>query len=174
MVPEIEALEGIEIVRREFRPDDLHDRFLVISATNDRSVNEAVAEAARRRSMLVNVVDVPDLCNFFVNAQVCRGDLMISVSTSGASPALAKRIREELEQHYGEEYAGFLLLMREYRPKILREIPDPERRTGVFERLAASGIEKIYRDGGETAARKAIEGIISEGARASERTEPAP
>ena len=68
--PEIEALEEVEIIRREFRPDDLHGRFLVISATNDRSVNEEVARTASRRSMLVNVVDVPELCNFYVNAQM--------------------------------------------------------------------------------------------------------
>lgn len=174
VVSEIEALEGLEIVKREFRLDDLDEKFLVISATNNRSVNEAVADAARRRSMLVNVVDVPDLCNFYVNAQVCRGDLTISVSTGGASPALTKRIRKELERQYGEEYACFLLLMREYRPMVLREIPDPERRKMVFEQLASAGIEEVYRERGEAAARKAIEDMISEGACAPERTEPEP
>jgi len=161
-LPEIEALEEVEIIRRAFRSEDLHGRFLVISATDDRSVNEEVALAAKKRSMLVNVVDVPDLCNFYVNAQVLRGDLAISVSTGGASPALAKRIRKELERQYGEEYEGFLLLMREYRPMVLNEIADPNRRKSAFERLARDGIEKIYREDGESAARKAIEDIINE------------
>ncbi|UCD56722.1 MAG: bifunctional precorrin-2 dehydrogenase/sirohydrochlorin ferrochelatase [Candidatus Hydrogenedentota bacterium] len=171
VLPEIEALEEVEIARHEFRPRDLDGQFLVISATNSRSVNGAVAKAAKRRSMLVNVVDDPELCNFYVNSQVRRGDLTISVSTGGASPALAKRIRKELEHQYGKEYTGLLLLMREYRPMIIREVPDAERRRKVFERLANARIEKIYREQGEAAARKSIEDLINEGAYASERTE---
>jgi precorrin-2 dehydrogenase/sirohydrochlorin ferrochelatase len=171
VTPEIEALEEVEIARREFRIEDLRGRFLVISATDSREVNEKVATEARRRGMLVNVVDVPDLCNFFVNSQMRRGDLTISISTGGASPALAKRIRKELERSYGEEYAGFLSLMREYRPLILREVTDPDRRSRVFKGLANARIEETYRAEGEGAARKAIERIINEGAHAPEETE---
>lgn len=171
VAPEIEALEEVEIARRKFRVEDLRGRFLVISATDDREANEKVAGAARRRGMLVNVVDVPDLCNFFVNSQVRRGDLTISVSTGGASPALAKRIRKELERRYGEEYAGFLSLMREYRPMIIREVADPGRRGRIFKQLADARIEEVYRSEGETAARKAVEEIINRGAYAPEETE---
>jgi precorrin-2 dehydrogenase/sirohydrochlorin ferrochelatase len=171
VAPEIEALEEVEIVRREFRPKDLNGKFLVISATDDRSVNEAVAKEAKQRQLLVNVVDVPELCTFFVNSQVRRGDLAITVSTGGASPALAKRIRKELERAYGEEYAGYLQLMREYRPMVIREVADPERRRAVFERLAAPRLVRIYEEEGEAAARKAIENIINQGAYASETAE---
>lgn len=166
-LPEIEALEEVELIRREFRPRDLEGKFLVIGATDARTVNEKVANEARRRGMLVNVVDVPELCTFHVNSQVRRGDLTISISTGGASPALAKRIRRELEKQYGEEYGAFLALMREYRPMVLREVSDPERRQKIFKRLAGSRVEKIYRDDGEAAARRAIEDIINEGAFAS-------
>lgn len=177
VAPEIEALqkvkgvEAIEIARRKFRIEDLRGMFLVISATDDRDVNELVAREARGQGTLVNVVDVPELCNFYVNAQVRRGDLTISVSTGGASPALAGKIRKDLERVYGEEYADFLLLMREYRPTIIGEIADLERRSEVFKKLAGAGIEKVCRDDGLTAARKAIEEIINEGARAPEKTE---
>lgn len=171
VAPEIEALEEVEIARRKFRVEDLHGKFLVIGATDDREVNEQVAKAARKRGMLVNVVDVPDLCNFYVNSQVRRGDLTISISTGGASPALAKRIRKEIERQYGEEYADFLLLMREYRPMIIKEVGDLERRSKIFKRLADAGIEKIHRENGEAAARKAIEDMINEGAYAPEQTE---
>ena len=171
VLPEIEALEEVEIVRREFRPEDLDGRFLVISATDDKSVNETVAKAARRRSMLVNVVDDPDLSNFHVNSQVRRGELTISVSTGGASPALSRRIRGELERLYGEEYAGFLSLMREYRPLIIKEIPDQEHRKEVFEQLVRARIEEVYRERGEAAARKEIEGMIEQGARGPENME---
>ncbi len=171
LMPEVEALEGIEIIKRKFLPEDLQGKFLVVSATNDRLVNETVAREARQRNMLVNVVDVPELCNFFVNAQVRRGDLTISVSTGGASPALSKRIRGELERQYGDEYGAFLLLMREYRPLIIKEIPDPEQRKITFERLVNARIENVYREKGEGAARKAIEDIIDNYVRAPEKTE---
>jgi precorrin-2 dehydrogenase/sirohydrochlorin ferrochelatase len=168
---EIDALDGVEIIRRKFRVDDLEGIFLVISATDNREVNEQVADAARERGMLVNVVDVPDLCNFYVNAQVRRGDLTISVSTGGASPAMARRIREELEDRYGAEYAEFLSLMREYRPAIIDAISDLERRTVIFKKLANAGIEKILRESGEAAARKAIGEIIDAAANASDQME---
>jgi precorrin-2 dehydrogenase/sirohydrochlorin ferrochelatase len=170
VVPEIEALEEVEITLRGFRAGDLEGKFLVVSATNDRSVNETVARAAMRRSMLVNVVDVPELCNFFVNSQVRRGDLTISVSTGGASPALSKRIRKELEMQYGEEYGGLLRLMREYRSLIMREVSDPARRKRIFERLAGARIEKVLREEGEAAARKTVEDMINQGAYEPEGT----
>lgn len=174
VAPEIEALQKakeVEIARRKFRIEDLRGMFLVISATDDRDVNELVAREARGQGTLVNVVDVPELCNFYVNAQVRRGDLTISVSTGGASPALAGKIRKDLERVYGEEYADFLLLMREYRPTIIGKIADLERRSAVFKKLSVAGIEKVCRDDSLAAARKAIEEIINEGARAPEETE---
>jgi len=170
VVPEIEDLEEVEITLREFRTGDLEGRFLVVSATDDKSVNEAVARAARKRSMLVNVVDVPELCNFYVNSQVRRGDLTISVSTGGASPALAKRIRRDLEMQFGQEYADLLRMMAEYRSLILRDVADPERRKKIFERLAHARIEKTLREQGEAAARKMIEDIINQGAYEPEAT----
>jgi precorrin-2 dehydrogenase/sirohydrochlorin ferrochelatase len=168
-VPEVERLKEVELKKRAFLPEDLDQQFLVVSATDDRTVNKMVAQAAKQRMTLVNVVDDPELCNFYVNSQVRRGDLVISVSTGGASPALAKRIRKELESQYGAEYAGFLQLMREYRPRIITGIPDPERRHRVFERLANAGIENIYRERGSVAARAAIENVINEGASTPEK-----
>jgi precorrin-2 dehydrogenase/sirohydrochlorin ferrochelatase len=161
MSPDVEALEKVELLQREFQPEDLLGKFLVISATDDRSVNEAVARAAKERGILVNVVDVPELCNFFVNSLVHRGDLAISVSTGGASPALAKRIRQELEEQYGEEYAFFLELMREYRPRIIERFPDPQRRQKVFEGIVSSKIEVMLKERGERIARETIEAIIN-------------
>jgi precorrin-2 dehydrogenase/sirohydrochlorin ferrochelatase len=158
---EIETLEGVELIRREFRPTDLEGRFLVISATDKREVNEAVARAARERRMLVNVVDVPELCNFYVNSLVRRGDLAISISTGGASPALAKKIRKDLEERYGDEYARFLDLMREYRPRIIERMTDPQARQKVFEAIVNGGIENLLKEKDEPAARQAIEAIIN-------------
>jgi precorrin-2 dehydrogenase/sirohydrochlorin ferrochelatase len=167
MLPEIEALEGIERVKREFRAADIDGRFLVISATDDTLVNEEVARTAKERRLLVNVVDVPELCNFYVNSLVRRGDLAISISTGGASPALAKRIRKELQDRYGDEYGIFLDLMREYRPRIIEQVPDVWARQKVFEELVNSGAEKLIKEKGESAGREAIETIINRGAAAT-------
>src|SRR4051794_23051383 len=102
-VPELQdlAAEGsIAWERREYRPEDLERTFIVIAATDDTDVNIRIFEDAERRAMLVNVVDVPPLCNFILPAIVRTGPLAIAISTAGASPALAKRIKREIAAAY--------------------------------------------------------------------------
>lgn len=96
--------------------------FIVICATDDAAVNRQAAQEARRQGALVNVVDAPELCDFTVPARISRGELLITVSTGGKSPALARRLREELEQHYGPEYGLYLELVARLRAEI-REHP---------------------------------------------------
>ena len=88
---------------------------MVIAATSDTDVNIAVYDDAERRAMLVNVVDVPPLCNFILPAIVRTGPLAIAISTAGASPALAKRIKNEIAEEYGEPYARLAILLNEAR-----------------------------------------------------------
>jgi precorrin-2 dehydrogenase/sirohydrochlorin ferrochelatase len=110
------AAEGsIDWERRAYRAADLEGSFLVIAATNDSEVNIAVHEDAEARAMLVNVVDVPPLCNFILPAIVRSGPLAIAISTAGASPALAKRIKAEIAAQYGEPYARLAVLLNEVR-----------------------------------------------------------
>ncbi|MED4923409.1 NAD(P)-dependent oxidoreductase [Anoxybacillus geothermalis] len=138
-VPDIEALAAKgEIVWRQktFAEDDLAGAFLVIAATNDRNVNEAVAQAAAP-GQLVNVVDDPKRCDFHVPAVIRRGPLTIAVSTGGASPALARRIRRELEEKYGEEYEPYLQFLQKARDIILREVAGDAARKRLFRALAA-------------------------------------
>src|SRR4051812_38093873 len=102
--PPLERLAGegsIEWIRREYRTGDLERTFIAIAATNDTDVNIRVYEDAEERAMLVNVVDVPPLCNFILPAIVRTGPLAIAISTAGASPALAKRIKREIADAYG-------------------------------------------------------------------------
>ena len=104
-MPELRALadEGsIEWIRREYEPGDLEATFIAIAATDDTDVNIRVYEDAERRAMLVNVVDVPPLCNFILPAIVRTGPLAIAISTAGASPALAKRIKRQIAEEFGE------------------------------------------------------------------------
>jgi precorrin-2 dehydrogenase/sirohydrochlorin ferrochelatase len=110
------ALEGsIRWERREYEPADLERTFLAIAATSDTEVNIRVYEDAAAHAMLVNVVDVPPLCNFILPAIVRTGPLAIAISTAGASPALAKRMKREVAELFGEPYALLAVLLNDVR-----------------------------------------------------------
>jgi len=98
----------IEWSEKEFAPEDLNDAFLVIAATAVPSVNEAVYRAADTRGLLCNAVDDTENCHFYYGSVVQRGDLQIAISTNGKSPALAQRLRKELETQFGPEYESWL------------------------------------------------------------------
>jgi siroheme synthase-like protein len=98
----------VEWSEKEFAPDDLGDAFLVIAATSVPSVNEAVYRAAEARGLLCNAVDDVENCHFYYGAVVQRGDLQVAISTNGKSPALAQRLRKELESQFGPEYESWL------------------------------------------------------------------
>src|SRR5829696_4265034 len=135
-VPELEALaaEGsIEWERREYEAADLERTFIVIAATNDTDVNIRVYEDAERRTMLVNIVDVPPLCNFILPAIVRTGPLAIAISTAGASPALAKRIKREIAAAYGEPYARLAVLLNDARGWAKGTLPSYQDRKAFFE-----------------------------------------
>ncbi len=144
-----EVTERIKILAREgkiiweerpYRSGDLKDAFLVIAATNNPQVQEEVFAEAEERKIFCNVVDKPALCSFIVPSVVKRGRLQIAISTSGASPALAKRLREQLEELFGPEYAEYLELMAAWRKEILaRELPEAERQK-LFEQLVLAPI----------------------------------
>lgn len=142
------AEEGaINLVSRRYAAEDLDGCFLVISAADDRSINSRVADDCFARNILVNVVDDPARCSFTVPSVLRRGSLCITVSTEGKSPLLAKKIREELEDLFGPEYAEFLDLMGEVRSRVIRDIPDAETRRRIFECLINSDILELIREG---------------------------
>ena len=114
-------------------PQDLEGVFMAIAATNDTDVNIAVYDDAERRAMLVNVVDVPPLCNFILPAIVRTGPLAIAISTAGASPALAKRIKREISEQFGEPYAQLAMLLNEVRGWAKGTLPTYQDRKQFFE-----------------------------------------
>lgn len=121
---------------REFVPADLEGAFLVIAATNSPAVNEQVFRAGKERGVLCNVVDDPENCDFYYPAVVHRGALQIAISTGGHSPALAHRLRVELEQQFGPEYEQWVEQMGSERRKILaRDMSDDQRRE-LLEQIA--------------------------------------
>lgn len=134
----------------------LEGAFLAIGATDRPEVNRRVYEDARQRGVLVNVVDVPACCDFIVPSVVRRGDLTLAVSTGGRSPALAKRIREDLEARYGSEYADFLRVMGKIREKVVGEGKGSESNRLVFEEILRSPLLECIREGRWEDARKLV------------------
>jgi len=132
------ALERkIELELRAFAPDDLDGAFLAVVATNSRSLNERVYHEAQRRRVLCNVVDVPELCDFFYPSVVRRGDLQIAISTAGQSPSLAQKIRLQLEKQFGPAYAAWVAELGETRKLILASDLDKERKLDLLHSLAS-------------------------------------
>jgi precorrin-2 dehydrogenase/sirohydrochlorin ferrochelatase len=130
------ALEGsITWERREYEPADLDRALIAIAATNDTDVNIRVFEDAEARAMLVNVVDVPPLCNFILPAIVRTGPLAVAISTAGASPALAKRMKREISDLFGEEYANLAILLNDARGWAKSTLPTYQDRKEFFESI---------------------------------------
>src|SRR6476646_2394362 len=174
------AREGsISWEQREYAgASDLDRAFMVIAATNDTDVNIAVYDDAERRAMLVNVVDVPPLCNFILPAIVRSGPLAIAISTAGASPALAKRMKREIECQFGEPYARLAVLLNEVRGWAKGTLPTYQDRKEFFEGIVngePDPIELLRRDpapggSGERAVRELIARAQDERATQDERS----
>src|SRR5204863_1934480 len=144
--------------RRPYVTGDLEATFMVIAATGDTDVNIRVFEDAERRAMLVNVVDVPPLCNFILPAIIRSGPLAIAISTAGASPALAKRIRDEIADEYGEPYARLAILLNEVRGWAKATLPTYQDRKEFFEGIVNGEPDPVepLRQGDEQAVRDLI------------------
>jgi precorrin-2 dehydrogenase / sirohydrochlorin ferrochelatase len=130
------SLEGsIRWERREYQSGDLEDCLIAIAATNDTDVNIRVFEDAEQRAMLVNVVDVPPLCNFILPAIIRTGPLAVAISTAGASPALAKRMKREIGELFGEPYALLAILLNDARGWAKATLPTYQDRKEFFESI---------------------------------------
>ena len=141
------AREGkIRLALRPFRKSDLEDVFLVIGATDDEALNRRVHRHAEKRGLLCNIADRPEICNFILPSVVRRGALTISISTSGRSPAMAKKLRKEVELQFGEEYNVLLQLMGAIRKKLLSQAHAPEAHKPLFESLLNAGLIELVRD----------------------------
>lgn len=142
--------------QRGWEPADLDDRFLAVIATADREANLHLAEACRRRKVLCNVADAPEACDFIVPAQACCGDLRVAVSTAGHSPALARRIRQDLQEYLGLRYATFLALMGRLRPLILELGRPTAENTQLFRALVQSPLAEALQAGDLQRARELL------------------
>jgi len=140
----------------------LQRAFLVVVATSSRTLNERVYHEAQRLGVLCNVVDVPDLCDFFYPSLVRRGDLQIAISTGGRSPSLAQKIRQQLEKQFGPGYAAWVAELGETRKLILESDLDKERKLDLLHSLASrEAVEAALAEHGEATAE-----LIADGERA--------
>ena len=135
-VQEYAAEGSIDWIRREYAgPADLEGKFMVIAATNDSEVNIKISYDGEERAMLANVVDVPPLCNFILPAIVRTGPLAIAISTAGASPALAKRMKREISETFGEDYARLAIMLNDVRGWAKGTLPTYQDRKMFFENI---------------------------------------
>jgi len=158
------AADGmIELELRAYRSNDLTGCFMVIAATEDNDTNVRVFADAEARQMLCNVVDVTHLCNFILPSIVRRGDLAIAVSTGGASPAMARRIRLAIGECYGDEYAIALQVLGSLREELKERYPAFEDRKILFERMVYTNFMDLIRAGDAEGLEAWIERCIAEG-----------
>ena len=160
--PELEALAAEGSITWEQRdyvgPEDLEAVFIVIACTDSTETNIQIYEDAEKRAMLVNIVDVPPLCNFILPAIVRTGPLAIAISTAGASPALAKRMKREISELFGEEYAQLAIMLNETRGWAKGTLPTYQDRKVFFEEIVNGEPDPIalLRDGDAAAVQDVI------------------
>ncbi|MCS7149332.1 MAG: bifunctional precorrin-2 dehydrogenase/sirohydrochlorin ferrochelatase [Caldimicrobium sp.] len=133
--------------KRLYQRGDLTGAFLVIAATNDPKVQEAIFQEAEERSIPCNVVDKPDLCSFIVPSTIKRGGFVLAISTGGASPALARRIREILEKEFSPDFELYVSLMGAIRGAILKQPLSPQERENKLQRLALAPLWQYIKNG---------------------------
>lgn len=157
LTPQLAAMAGRGVITYRndlFSADDLDGVLLVISATDEQAVNEAVWRAANKRGLLCNVVDQTALCNFITPALVTRGQLQISVSTGGGSPALVQRVKREIAELIGAEYGELLALAAEMRAAVKARLPGFEERRQVLHAFIESEALELIRAGRRDEARQ--------------------
>jgi len=144
-IQELARIGRIAWTPAEFRPEHLEGAKLVIAATGDPAVNEQVYRAARQRGVLCNSVDEPERCDFFYPAVLRRGDLQIAISTAGKSPALAQRIRRDLEEQFDSSYGSWLQWLGTVRQLFFQRHVEPELRKRALHRMADRAVFERFK-----------------------------
>lgn len=153
------AQERITVLRRAYQPGDLAGARLAIACTDDPQVNQAVYQEAQEHNILINSVDNPAHCTFYVPAVVRRGPVIIAIGTGGASPALAARLRKDIAAAVGPEYGRLAALLAEYRPWMQAHVPQAAWRKALCQELVDT-LLPLLREGQEVAARQEAEAIL--------------
>lgn len=137
----------IRHIRRRYHKGDLDNMVMALIATDDRATNEEIASSIKETNILINIADMPDKSSFILPSIVERGDLIISVSTSGKSPALAKQTRKELERIFGKEYELFIKILGMVRRRLLENVRSEKKRRSIFQKLVKSDVLMFLKEG---------------------------
>ncbi len=159
-IKEVAKNGNVELIQAQYYRDALTGATLAIAATDDRRTNEMVFEHCRELGILCNVVDVPELCDFFVPAVIKRGSLEISISTQGKCPAYAGRIRAMLEEIFTEQHGEFLDALEDLRRCLIANVSDCATRGQILKDLAGAESFSYYKEKGPDAWRIRAENII--------------
>lgn len=151
----------VQWIAREYQEGDLAGAFLVIAATNDAGRNCCICEAAEELGLLHSNVTDQENSTFFVPSVIRRGELLVSISTSGHSPAAARWIREKLETVITPTHGELVALLGRLRDEILRQLPDPEKRSRVLREILDSRVMPLLESGDAPGAEEAIRSCIS-------------
>ncbi len=135
--------------KRRMRNSDLANAYLAIAATDDEETNLRVARLSREKDILVNITDHPELCTFIVPSSFLRGPLQVAISTSGASPALARAIRRDMQKRYGSVFGSYLAKVQALRKKAVESISSSKQRGKFLRMLAAPAVIKKLLKGSE-------------------------
>lgn len=160
--PEMLRLKGegaVSHIDADYGIDHLRGAFMAIGATDRNDINESIAADARSLGVLVNIVDDPAHCDFILPSIMSRGDLSISISTGGKSPALAKKLRLELEECYGPEYVALLNIMGALRERIVAAGASPDENKKLFEAVLDSDILEAIRSNDRDRIRQIVRDI---------------
>ncbi|HAK60869.1 MAG TPA: siroheme synthase [Nitrospiraceae bacterium] len=157
------ASKSITHIPEPFDERHLDGSFLVIAATDSPEVNSAVGRLCRKKNILVNVVAPPEESSFIVPSVVERGPLMIAVSSSGVSPALVKKVKQEIGDVYGPEYELLLEKLAELRRRLMDEVPGEDTRRNILTAVVESDVLELYRQGRLQEAERRIEEITGSG-----------
>ena len=153
---------SIEILQGSYKPDHLENATLAIAATSDNDLNKQIYADCKQRNILCNVVDVPDLCDFYVPATINRGSLQIAIGTDGKCPAYAAQIRRKLEDLFTEDHAKFLDELDTQRQKITAGAIPPQNRKSALKKLAEDESFDIFTEKGPAAWQKYAAQIIEQ------------
>jgi len=152
--------EKIEVMLREYRQGDLKGAYLAFILTDSIEVNSRVYKEAALNQIPANIANIPEMCDFILPSKINRGDFTIAISTNGKSPMLAKKIRQNLEEEFGEEYSDFLELMGEIREKSLKKIPNEHSRESLYKELIYSDLIEELKKGNKEQVRDSINKIF--------------
>ena len=147
---------------RPFAESDLDGRFLVIASTSSEEINQRISDLCETRGIPCNIVDQPDKCSFIVPAMFTQGDLTLAISTGGFSPALARKIREDLVDYFGKEYGEFLAIMGRLRPLVLELGRSTEENTALFRSIVESDCLDRLKRGDRRGARDTLTALLPE------------